>query len=1046
MASTKWISVLLTVLFVPSDAQKLRGVDKEDVETSLSHELEARKVADEQVLAFKKAVEPTFKALPKNQDGQLDHQTVRYILHRLFVQRYGWHIKGLEPGGDVWGEYGAEKKGAWVPEFLVEEFEKRFEDEGIDLNDLAVLGATLEDVARKEVAATVSNIFASLNISENATLDADAVQSVVDTYLVLFLGDGKWSLMPNVVANFAEKHTYFKPTQTWVRGVEKPHVTKPDGTPEEAVGMQKVLNIAEEIGEKYGHYNDVECSKLKTMMLKMWDKGHSTGRVRLSDFYALGFESEWNLNEKADYLRTIGALDETNVGMPLVIVPNYITARPNCLQSTQLYAVCCRNECEDLMGEVERNLAAPTATPERIIQVVGVLRSSTTGAPIEITEEMRSRLDDMAILHGSDGKVHIHGRLFAQWMHHAFPTECPFPHVSGRSDPVTPDEWLNEDTVASEEERREHVDTASDLLTAEGADIVMPWEQKEELLGAKHINLTDAANSLAFELSGERKERLKEFRAMLEPTYAAWPKDDAGFLEHQTARYVLHRLFVQRHSWVIKGLEPNGDAYHAHGTESSFKDWVPEYMLHLMEERVGRRGLDLNDLAALAAAIEDLIHKEAEGTLGEIYTALQFGNATDRAQVHKALSAYMVVYLGNGVWSLDAAISEEFQQKHNYWNATEAWFRGIEEKQLGTAEGPVTFATVAGITKDIGARYGAYNDDECQKLKVALMNTWGKGKATGRVRLVDFYRLGLDTEWSLTEKASYLKALGALDDTNASAPMVMIPNYLAAKPNCLQSTSLYSICCRNECEELMGKLEKSLAAPTAAPQHIVSLVQALTSPSVEAPRELPQSLVGRLQEVAILHGGEVNLHGRLFAQWMHHAFPSECPYPHEAGTSDPVSPDAWTNQDFEASEEERRKHVDADSCGPEQAAAEWTVELPWSEQEELLSSVAASKLQHRATSAPGSWATTFMEVLLLVGAIGACLALLLAPEMKRQEVLAFAKYHSKPLSLGALMVFAFAFDLVSRPLLVFIVGTGLVLRRLTTSCGMPLNEKEKCMV
>ena len=28
----------------------------------------------------------------------------------------------------------------------------------------------------------------------------------------------------------------------------------------------------------------------------------------------------------------------------------------------------------------------------------------------------------------------LHGRLFAQWMHHAFPRHCPFPHVSGTAE------------------------------------------------------------------------------------------------------------------------------------------------------------------------------------------------------------------------------------------------------------------------------------------------------------------------------------------------------------------------------------------------------------------------------------------------------------------------------------------------------------------------------------------------------------------------------------------------------------------------------------
>ena len=35
-----------------------------------------------------------------------------------------------------------------------------------------------------------------------------------------------------------------------------------------------------------------------------------------------------------------------------------------------------------------------------------------------------------------------------------------------------------------------------------------------------------------------------------------------------------------------------------------------------------------------------------------------------------------------------------------------------------------------------------------------------------------------------------------------------------------------------------------------------------------------------MEQVASHHGGKVPLHGRLFAQWLHHAFPRECPYPH----------------------------------------------------------------------------------------------------------------------------------------------------------------------
>jgi len=34
--------------------------------------------------------------------GALRLSTARYVLHRLFVQRHGWHFKGLAPEGDSW--------------------------------------------------------------------------------------------------------------------------------------------------------------------------------------------------------------------------------------------------------------------------------------------------------------------------------------------------------------------------------------------------------------------------------------------------------------------------------------------------------------------------------------------------------------------------------------------------------------------------------------------------------------------------------------------------------------------------------------------------------------------------------------------------------------------------------------------------------------------------------------------------------------------------------------------------------------------------------
>jgi len=97
-------------------------------------------------------------------------------------------------------------------------------------------------------------------------------------------------------------------------------------------------------------------------------------------------------------------------------------------------------------------------------------------------------------------------------------------------------------------------------------------------------------------------------------------------------------------------------------------------------------------------------------------------------------------------------------------------------------------------------------------------------------------------------------------------------------------------------------------------------------------------LRSRLEQVAESHGGHVPLHGRLFKQWLHHVFPLDCPYPHEAGTT---NLGAWTGQDSDqASDEEMRRHVEADTCSVgadgHLDCGEESAELPWSSAEELL--------------------------------------------------------------------------------------------------------------
>merc|ERR1719157_167222 len=150
----------------------------------------------------------------------------------------------------------------------------------------------------------------------------------------------------------------------------------------------------------------------------------------------------------------------------------------------------------------------------------------------------------------------------------------------------------------------------------------------------------------------------------------------------------------------------------------------------------------------------------------------------------------------------------------------------------------------------------------------------------------------------------------------------------------------------------MQSLEAKLHEPLADPQAILQLVTVLPSDTVPAPRKISTHLAQRLDHVAKLHKGRVPLHGRLFAQWMHHAFPRECPYPHEAGATNPETPDEWMqssgHESSESTEEEMQAHIDLDTEEkPKGAEARKhhhfeENELPWSEAEELFNGRGAS--------------------------------------------------------------------------------------------------------
>ncbi|CAE7528917.1 HERC4 [Symbiodinium pilosum] len=445
--------------------------------------------------------------------------------------------------------------------------------------------------------------------------------------------------------------------------------------------------------------------------------------------------------------------------------------------------------------------------------------------------------------------------------------------------------------------------------------------------------------------SGNRitEKRLKAIESLLQPTFQAMPKNAYGNLEDAAARYVLHRLFVQRHAMYIKGLEANGMNWKNMTTTEVLEEHVPSFVLSLFEDRLKDQGLGLHELTVLAATLEHLIHDEAVNRLSVVYEAHNI-SMSDRVQevtLQELIDTYMTIFLvGTQNFTANTVSSERALIADSYpgWHETRKFTVQVRSTVVASKDLDVEFApdnfsfrAATEIVEEIGERYGRWQDSECRDLKSSLMKYEHTG--SGRLLLKDFYSAALGGQWQFSESIDYLRELGALDESDPSQLAVFIPNYVNSHSNCVASSSIYSVCCINECEALLGHLEAKVAAPEATPEQLLQIVSTLPSATVRAPRGLPSQLGLRLREVAAQHGGVVPLHGRLFAQWLHHAYPRECPYPHVAGKTNPMTADEWMQAkglSVSATKEDMKRYLEA---APTAAP---TAELPWSSEEELV--------------------------------------------------------------------------------------------------------------
>jgi len=453
-------------------------------------------------------------------------------------------------------------------------------------------------------------------------------------------------------------------------------------------------------------------------------------------------------------------------------------------------------------------------------------------------------------------------------------------------------------------------------------------------------------------------KRLVEIERAVRPMWRTMPSTN-GQLDWKSLRYVAHRYFMQQSSLMIRGLEPSRVL---NNTDIGIAEILSQHLpSHVGGAGAAMRFYTLEDAVAFLAALERLVFDAETLLLDRVYK--QHGMSRDNVlafrQQKRVLEAYMVHWMmGEDTRGINillrnrSLLDTHFPKWHDLRQFVEGRLKTLEysrarevKKGFGQSlmEQRYTFSDAHEVVGGITRNFQTYWQSECQEMKSQLVDMDKEG--TGRVRLSDFYGTGLEKDWRFGESEEYLRQLGVLDESSPwRGKQVIIPNYLQAASNCIVSAPHYLVCCMNECESMMGDIENAVQEPSVSVAQLLGIVgnlSSLSSVDEELPR-LSGPITEQLRRIADAHGGNVPLHGRLFAQWLHYVFPRECPFPHKTGAfnAHTLTPASF-GKDYIASKSEMKLQVDIaeEEEDPNSVqGGEWMSQ--WSEEEELFADYA----------------------------------------------------------------------------------------------------------
>eukprot|EP00419_Tripos_fusus_P010173 CAMPEP_0172668506 /NCGR_PEP_ID=MMETSP1074-20121228/9099_1 /TAXON_ID=2916 /ORGANISM="Ceratium fusus, Strain PA161109" /LENGTH=580 /DNA_ID=CAMNT_0013485163 /DNA_START=89 /DNA_END=1831 /DNA_ORIENTATION=- len=495
------------------------------------------------------------------------------------------------------------------------------------------------------------------------------------------------------------------------------------------------------------------------------------------------------------------------------------------------------------------------------------------------------------------------------------------------------------------------------------------------------------------------EEEVTAIKRDLQPIWRTLPKNGGvDRVERRSLRYLIYRYFNKKSSIMVRGFEPNRLANTSlWDKDDILSQTVPAFVEAALESKHAEvHGFDFSDAVQMVVTMEQLIF-DAEGAILEAVYQNQRKPTTgslSSAGMGQVLEEFMIHWMLNddkeGIKML-VRNGTLLRETIPHWDQIVGFVRGqVSAMSFQRQQTPASIRTNVGhnalsvrfsyedahqAVGNIRTSFASFWESECAAMKAQLVEM--DPLNTGRVPLSKFYGTGLDAEWRFGESEAYLRDLGALDETSTwRGKQVIIPNYIQGASNCIVSAEHYSVCCTNECESMIAEIESTIAAPVARVSEILPLVGNMTSQTTvdhDDPPKLEGALTVQLEQIAASHSGMVPLHGRLFAQWLHYAFPHECMFPVKAGTAVSLSPDRY-GDGYIATQREMKLHAATSNMDAANASEMGREDLQWmsqwSPEEELMADYAELQASSLSKSKVMLGLVALLVMFAFLGAVG----------------------------------------------------------------------------